>query len=92
MRALGYSASEQTSDTTLTGNYFGRATLSGTPSQAVISCTSIGATDLIFLTPIGVAAGQVVVLSQTPGSGFTIESTLVGDTRVVNYMVVISVL
>ena len=91
MRALGYSVSEQASTTTLTGNYFGRATLSGTPSQAVISCTSIGANDLIFLTPIGVATGQVVVLSQTVGTGFTIESTLAGDTRVVNYMVVISV-
>jgi hypothetical protein len=88
-RAIGYSAYDQTTNFNgFTGNYFGRATL--VAGSALVSNTTLGAADLIFLTPIGAGSGSIYVASQTAGTGFTIASTDAADTRQVSYMVVIA--
>lgn len=88
-RAIGYSISDQSNNWNgFSGNYFGRATLSA--GSASVANTTIGANDLVILTPIGAGSGSIYVASQTAGTGFTIGSTDATDTRQVNYMVVIA--
>ena len=89
MRALGYSTSDQTNTSFgLTGPYFGRATL--VAGTVTVTNTTIGANDLIFLTPIGSTNEGLLSVTITPGASFTILSSNVADIRTVNYMVVIN--
>ena len=91
MRALGYSTSDQTNTSFgLTGPYFGRATLVG--GTVTVANTSIGANDLIFLTPIGNTNEGLLSVTISAGVSFTILSSNAADARVVNFMVVINVI
>jgi hypothetical protein len=92
----------------LTGQYFGRALLGSTGGTAnggtgpgasgptggtvTVLNPSIGANDLIFLTPIGSTAGSDGMLSvqTTASTSFTITSSNALDRRNVNFMIVIN--
>jgi hypothetical protein len=88
MRALGYSTSDQSNTTFIAGPYFGRATLvSGT---VTVANASIGANDLIFLTPLAGTNAGLLDVSTIAGVSFTITSANPLDSRFVNYMIVIN--
>jgi hypothetical protein len=93
MKALGYSTSDHLTANTslagLNGPYFGRATL--VAGTVTVANASIGANDLIFLTPISSTANDgMLSVTTTPSTSFTIKSSNALDARVVNFMIVIN--
>jgi hypothetical protein len=93
MKALGYSTFDQLTANNslagLNGPYFGRATL--VAGTVTVANASIGANDLIFLTPISSTANDgMLSVTTTPSTSFTITSSNALDARVVNFMIVIN--
>lgn len=97
MKALGYSTADQLTANNglagLNGPYFGRATL--VAGAVTVANASIGANDLIFITPIGGTPSQqlnagLLHVAISAGVSFTITSSGSLDTRTVNYMIVIN--
>jgi hypothetical protein len=92
MRALGYSTADQLTANNslagLNGPYFGRATL--VAGAVTVANTSIGANDLIFVTPIGGTNAGLLHVTTSAGVSFTITSSNALDTRIVNFMIVIN--
>jgi hypothetical protein len=93
MKALGYSTADQLTANNslagLNGPYFGRATL--VAGTVTVVNASIGANDLIFLTPIDSTANDgLLSVTTIPNTSFTIKSSNALDARVVNFMIVIN--
>jgi hypothetical protein len=70
-------------------NYCGSATLNGTTAVAV-SAGGVSGTSQIFLTPSQNTGsiGVPYVVSQTAGVGFTMKSTVAGDTNNVSFLII----
>jgi hypothetical protein len=95
MRALGYSTSDQSNTSFgLTGPYFGRATLVPTVGGGTVTVANptIGANDLILVTPIGNTNEGLLSVTISALTSFTILSSNAADARTVNFMIVINTL